>query len=88
MKVIKAKAKDEYLFNISLNEDNKFVRFYFGGNGDLYWLFSAKIDDILYHQLDDEKIEMSDDNYFIITKENYAVYSLFEQLFLDIKIYL
>lgn len=84
MKVIKVKDKDQSLFIISLTEGDKCVRFLFGGNGDLYWSFNARIDD----KIDDktyEKIAMSGDKYFIITKENYAVYSLFEQLFLDIE---
>ena len=40
----------------------------FGGNGDLYWIIRSKIE--------------ANNHSFIITKENYEVYELFNKLFL------
>lgn len=52
-------------------EENKFLRFTFGGNGDLYWSIHSKSD--------------NNEKTFVITKENYGVYMVFEQLFSDIE---
>lgn len=69
MKVIKNET--QFGPTIVFDEENKFLRFSFGGNGDLYWSLHSK----------------NGNNYtsFIITKENYGAYSLFEQLFYDIE---
>ena len=66
--------------DISLKENNKKLSFFFGRNGDLYW----KIDNMF----DIEKTYESfvpKFNSFIITTENFMLYSIFEQLYLDIK---
>ncbi len=74
MKVIKEKT--QFGYTISFNDEDKLIRFTFGGNGDLYWS--------IYNKCKNEDNEIKS-NCFIITKENYGVYKLFEKLFLDIE---
>jgi len=70
MKVIKEKS--EFGLNIILEDSGKYLAFTFGGNGDLYWSIRSERENENY-------------DYFVITKENYAIYSLFEQLFFDVE---
>lgn len=74
MKVIK--KINEFGLNIFFEEEEKHIAFTMGGNGDLYWSF---------HSTADVKNDDENYGYFIITKENYGVYSLFERLFFDIE---
>ena len=74
MKVIKENG--EFGPSIFLQENKKNLAITFGGNGDLFWT--------IYNKGDIENKENNDD-YFIITKENYAIYNLLEQLFYDIE---
>ena len=69
MQVIK--HENEFGLIISFQELDKQFDASFGGNGDLYWTIHSK--------------NTNDDNNFIITKENYEVYRLFEELFDDIE---
>ena len=69
MKVIK--RKDEFGTIISFQEFEKQFYISFGGNLDLYWTIRSK--------------NGNDHHEFIITKENYEVYKLFEELFEDIE---
>lgn len=69
MKVIK--HENEFGLIISFKELDKQFDVSFSGNGDLYWTFCSE--------------NVNDDNNFIITKENYEVYRLFEELFDDIE---
>ena len=69
MQVIK--HENEFGLIISFQELDKQFDVSFGGNGDLYWTIHSK--------------NTNDDNNFIITKENYEVYRLFEELFDDIE---
>lgn len=69
MKVIK--NENEFGLIISFQELDKQLDVSFSGNGDLYWTICSK--------------NVNDDNNFIITKENYEVYRLFEELFDDIE---
>ena len=69
MKVIK--EQHEFGQIITFEEQNKFLKIWFGGNGDLYWSLHSK--------------SVKEENTFAITKENYTVYMLFEQLFRDIE---
>lgn len=62
--------------NITLSYGNKYLSFIFGGNLDLYWILEN------YSDLSNEEIRT---DHFIITKENYALYSLFEELYNNIK---
>ncbi len=68
MKVVKQDS--EFGIDIFFKEENKYLAITYGGNLDLYW--------IIYSE------EVNKDNNFVITKENYEVYRLFEQLFNDI----
>lgn len=69
MQVIK--YENEFGLIISFQELDKQFDASFSGNGDLYWTIHSK--------------NTNDDNNFIITKENYEVYRLFEELFDDIE---
>ena len=69
MQVIK--HENEFGLIISFQELDKQFDVSFDGNGDLYWKIHSK--------------NTNDDNNFIITKENYEVYRLFEELFDDIE---
>ena len=69
MKVIK--HENEFGLIISFKELDKQFDVSFSGNGDLYWTIRSE--------------NVNDDNNFIITKENYEVYRLFEELFDDIE---
>lgn len=70
------KENSEFGLVIFLEEDEKYLTFNFCGNLDLYWSIHNKSDNI-------------NENYkydvFIITKENYGVYRLFEELFYNIE---
>lgn len=54
---------------VELSKDDKKLSFIYGGNLDLYWAINSRNDDMSFE----------------ITKENYKVYSLFEQLYDDIE---
>ena len=69
MKVVK--YENEFGIIISFQELDKQFDVSFGGNGDLYWVIRSK--------------SGNDNHSFIITKENYEVYRLFEKLFDDIE---
>lgn len=76
MEVIKQKS-EVGTYDICIKEsDEKSLALVWGGNGDLYWL----LDDL-------KEIDVKDDpmyDSFNITKENYALYSLFEELYDDL----
>jgi hypothetical protein len=67
-----------------LKQDNKILEITFGGNLDLYWSLKIirehkeNLDEIMYSMYDEVK------DTFIITKENYFIYSLFEELYNDV----
>ncbi len=62
--------------DIELIDGNKSLTIMFGGTGDLYWIIKNK------GALKDK--EYNYDN-FVITKENYPLYSTFKKLITDIK---
>lgn len=85
MEVTKQWFEREGCYYFYLREDNKILNIIFGGNLDLYWNLSLRnkydITDenrkkLMYDELKDS---------FTITKENYFIYSLFEELYEDIK---
>lgn len=63
------KEKTAYGVSIVLKEGDTLVKFSYEGNLDLYWTIYSK----------------NKEKEFIITKENYAVYYLFETLYQDIE---
>ena len=69
------KEKTEFGTNIILDDNDKYLMISFRGNLDLYW-------SIHYKNLDEKDNTIA--KYFIITKENYHLYRLFENLFNDI----
>ena len=76
MEVVKRKG-NQAGYDFYLKQDNKILKIVFGGNLDLYWNLIIKTDEINKYA----KLEET----FIITKENYFIYSLFEKLLEDIK---
>lgn len=74
MKVIK--ENNDFGIKIFLMEKDKYLAFTFGGNLDLYWSIHINKKNI---------DENNNCDCFIITKENYGVYRLFEKLFFDIE---
>lgn len=62
------KEKHEFGTNVFYGDEQKYIGFTFGGNGDLYWV-----------------IHSAAEKDFTVTKENYALYELFEQLYNDIE---
>lgn len=72
MKVVKKIS--EFGLNVFFEEDEKYLSFVYCGNLDLYWMVHSKKKNTDYKY-----------DYFDITKENYSVYKLFEELFNDIK---
>ena len=70
MKVNKKNDENGYHM-IELEDNDKSLTIFYGGNLDLYWTFRSR--DVLL------------DNEFIITKENYGVYNLFAKLFYDME---
>ena len=65
MKVVK--EANEFGLDIFLKEEKKYVAITYNGNLDLYWSIHSE--------------NVNEDNEFLITKENYRLYELFEQLF-------
>lgn len=66
------KYEENYVDNICLQDSNKNIVFNMDSNGDFNWIFNNK--------------EVgSKDNTFIITKENFDAYEIFEFLFYDIE---
>lgn len=70
MKIIK--EENDFGTIIFLNDKDRYLKISFGGNLDLYWSF--------YNPNNNNQ-----SNQFIITKENYGIYRLFEKLFYDIE---
>lgn len=71
MKVLRYDNEHGSLFE--LRKDNVIFKIFLGGNGDLYWIIdNLDKDDGLFYQD------------FLITKENYFIYFLFEQLYMNI----
>lgn len=76
MKIIKSKSEvGTYDICIRENED-KSLALVWGKNGDLYWI----LDDL--EEIDTKEDPMYDS--FCITKEDYALYSLFDELYNDL----
>ena len=76
---MKVKVEEEYFgTSIYLSEADKIMRISFGGNLDLYWTLQKNERGYLAQ---DEIISEE----FVITKENYRVYELFEDLYNDIE---
>ena len=76
MEVIKSRS-EVGTYDICIKEsETKSLGLVWGGNGDLYWL----LDNL-------EEIDVKDDpmyDSFCITKEDYALYSMFEELYEDL----
>ena len=79
MEITRTKGKESG-YDYTLKEDNKELRIIFGGNLDLYWSLYITDKSKTLDNLYDEVYET-----FLITKENYQIYSLFKKLIEDIK---
>ena len=68
-----------------IEKDNQRLGIVFGGNGDLYWILdNNKIDSVSYEEYKKE-LESPYQDIFIITKENYFIYQIFDELIQDIE---
>ena len=83
MEIIKEKVEREGCYNFSLKEGNKILKIIFGGNLDLYWYIYEFPETEKEYSMEELTKEIK--HTFIITKENYFIYSLFENLMDDIK---
>lgn len=75
LEIKKIETEFGYWFDIIIN--NEIFNIYFMGNLDLYWNY----------QYNGNILDCDDSKYFIITKENYFLYNLFDKLYNDIKNY-
>lgn len=80
MKVTRTKGKESG-YDYTITDGNKILKIVFASNLDLYWHLSVRDGDKSLDNLYDEVYET-----FLITKENYQIYSLFKKLVEDIKI--
>lgn len=71
------KSKTEFGYWFDIYTDDGCFKILFGGNGDLYFDYSG----------DKGMLESDDSKVIYITKENYFLFSLFEQLYKDVKDY-
>ena len=76
---------DMNYYRFEIKKDNMIFNIYFNGNLDLYWniqdCYKDRADfDARYEETKKETMKT-----FTITKENYFLYSLFEELFIDIE---
>lgn len=85
MEVTKELVEREECYNFYIKEGNQVLKIIFGGNLDLYWiLYNYSKLDLSKEEL--KKLYFQEIKYnFTITKENYFIYSLFEELYNDIK---
>lgn len=65
------------LIDFYLEEANQSLWITFGGNGDLYWALNVDSEEYI-------PLKKREKSQFKITKENYFIYSLFEQIYDDI----
>jgi len=70
--IIEKTKNEQGLYDITFIKDKKIFKIIFGGNLDLYWYFH-----------DNESNERS--GTFEITKENYQIYNMFDELYNNIK---
>ena len=71
-----SKVENEFGLQIFIEEDNSYLSILYGGNLDLYWSIHSNKRTIE----NDSKTDT-----FIITKENYELYNIFDNLYNDIK---
>ena len=83
MEITRSKLTRENCYDFYLKDEDKILSIMFAGNLDLYWTL-----DIRNTKTNEEIKEIWYKEYsetFTITKENYFIYSLFEDLYEDIK---
>lgn len=86
MEIIKIK-NERSSYNFYLKQEDKELGIIFGGNLDLYWSLTkknTKLEKIKPTELFEENKKQLKET-FLITKENYFIYSLFDDLYNDIK---
>lgn len=81
MEIIRRYMERENVYNYYLDDGKKVFEIFFAGNLDLYWNLRIKKDQEVSRE---EWIAEVKDT-FIIDKENYFIYTLFEQLYEEIK---
>lgn len=87
MEITKELVEREGCYNFYIKEGNQVLKIIFGGNLDLYWILYnySKIDKNLSIETLKKMYYRETKYKFIITKENYFIYSLFEELYDDVK---
>lgn len=81
MEVVKIKNDKFDLYNFCIKKGEKVLEIVYGGNFDLYWTLVN-----LNHNDNVDKIQNETvTETFIITKDNYFIYELFEELMVDVK---
>lgn len=71
MKIEKKEGQVKGTKRIILQEEEQKLDIWYGGNWDLYWTLRSK--------------NVNENNCFVVTKENYGIYRLFERLFYDLE---
>lgn len=84
MEIIKHKSETGF-YDFYIKKENKILSLVFGGNGDLYWIINNQSISPETTKEYKEHLLSSYQELFTITKENYYIYSLFEELIEDIK---
>lgn len=85
MEITRQYYEREGVYNYYFKQDNKVLEITFAGNLDLYWRLEIlnkrqlSLDEITKTMYDEVK------GIFVITKENFLIYTLFEELYHDIE---
>lgn len=79
MEVTRRYMEREHVYSYYLHENNQIFSIHFAGNLDLYW--GLRID----KKVDPKDYMAEIKAKFIIDKENYYIYTLFEQLYEEVK---
>ena len=80
MDITRIKSNNENRYDYEMKQDNKILRISFGGNLDLYWNITNLENNDSYEKAYEETLHET----FLITTENYYIYSLFEELINDV----
>lgn len=80
MDITRIKSNNENRYDYVMKQDNKILTLSFGGNLDLYWSIYNLENNDSYEKAYEETLHET----FLITKENYCIYSLFEELINDV----
>ena len=83
MEIIKEKS-ELGTYDIKIIQNNQTLYITFGGNGDLYWIFDNFDVEKETFEEHHNHLKSTYQETFTITKENYSIYTLFDELIEDI----